>query len=274
MSDNLDAEAIDRLVELGRNSAGPQTVAGGNIPYVVVPGNYRIQPVGDLIFNEHSERPERIRANVAVLDTVSFAEYWKKFADSDSRIFSYEPELSVTGVIDYHQGPGQPRWGHHRLTLTLRKSEEWTAWVNKNDYKFDQMGFAEFLEQNGLAIIEPSPATMMEIARDLEGKKEVEFGSGVRTDSGQIRFKYSETVKASMANGQIEVPERFKLAMPVFIGGGTMDIEALLRYRINSGKLTLWYSLIRPEAIMRHAFNNSRNAIAEMLEVEILNGKP
>ncbi len=50
-------------------------------------------------------------------------------------------------------------------------------------------------------------------------------------------------------------------------------MDALLRFRVNGGKLVLWYTLIRPEEVMRTAFIAARNVIAEKLGVDVINGQ-
>jgi len=190
-------------------------------------------------------------------------------------VFAFEPEIKVIAVLDYHgAAEGGPRWGQHRVTLMLRKSEEWIRWTNANNKHFDQAGFAEFLEQNAIDITTPDPAAMMDVARDLQATTEVEFGAGTRMQDGQVRFKYTETTKATVGAGQIQVPERFTLTLPVFIGGERVKMEALLRFRVKDCKLVIWYTLVRPEETIRSAFLAARNKIAETLKITIINGTP
>ena len=137
-----------------------------------------------------------------------------------------------------------------------------------------QQGFAEFLEQNSLDITKPSPSAMVEVANDLQATTDVEFGSGLRQQDGQVRFKYTETVRATVGAGQLAVPERFTIQIPAFVGGERVSMDALLRFRVKEGKLTFWYTIIRPEEVIRAAFAGARNAIATDLGIKILNGTP
>ena len=274
MSDGLSKETLLELVKLGRQAVNAQEVPDGNTPYAVIPDDCKVEDLSRFRYNDHAARPERIRANVNVLDVQSFAEYYRAYADAASRVFAFEPEAKVVAILDYHEDGKSPRWSQHRLTLNLRKSDEWNVWVARNNKQFTQMEFAEFLEQNGMDIVDPSPASMVEVARDLEAKSEVEFGGGARTSNGQIRFKYSETIKGSMANGAMEVPEQFRIGIPVFLGGEIVQLAALLRYRVQNGKLVLWYTLVRSDAAVREAFLAARDDIAEAIEVTIINGVP
>ncbi len=276
----INTETIKELVRLGRLTAGPQVVPGGNVPYVIVPDGCTAQPLPDLVYNEyerHEAQPKRIIGTISVLDPESFVQYFGDFSNPDSRIFAYEPESKVIGILDYHEnheseGP-KPHWCQHRVALTLRHSEPWKAWTAQNNKHVTQQQFAEFLEQNAFDIIRPSPAEIMEVARDLQATTEVEFGGGVRSN-GAMNFKYTETTKATVGAGQLSVPERFTIQIPCYVGGFVVPMDALLRFRLKEGKLEIWFSLIRPDEVARQAFIGSRDQIAKTLSIDILNGTP
>ena len=92
-------------------------------------------------------------------------------------------------------------------------------------------------------------------------------------NDGQVRFKYTETTKSSVGASQLAVPERFTVGLPAFVGGVPVPMEALLRFRVKEGHLTLWYTLIRPEEVIRQAFLAARDSIAAKLGTTIINGE-
>jgi uncharacterized protein YfdQ (DUF2303 family) len=271
MSDELNSEAIQSIIELSRSTGEPQQI--GNLAYAVIPKDAQLVTLEKFLYNEHAAKPERTKANVSVLDPASFIEYFALYRTPQSRVFAFEPTISVLGVIDYHEAQSAA-WCQHRVTLNLRQSEQWKAWTARNNKQMTQTEFAEFLEQNAVDIVQPSPASVIEVARELEAKTEVEFGSGVRTQDGQFRFRYSEQIKATVGGGQVEVPERFIVSIPVFIGGQDIQLEALLRFRCKDAKLVFWYTLVRPEETIRQAFFAAREQIAAALNVVIINGTP
>lgn len=274
---SLDGTAIQELVGLGAQRGEIRIIDGvkGALPFVVIPSDHKVQPLSDLIYHPNQEFPVRKKANVRVLDGPSFCEYFKLFSDEDSRIFADETRASVVAILDYHhKGENQPRWGEHRVTLSLQFSEQWQRWTQASGKKMTQEEFAEFLEQNGIDISDPTPAAMMDVARDLQAKTDVEFGSGLRTQSGQVQLTYSETVKATVGKGNIEVPDRFKVFIPVYVSGESVFLNALLRFRINQGKLTFWFDLVRKEDAQRRAFVDVRDRIARELAVMVINGSP
>ncbi len=275
-----NAETIDRIQQLVTLKQPAFLPPGGNVPVVVVPDGYTVESLEKFVFNNHAARPERIVQTVKVLDQSSFIEYYRKFSDSESRTFAYEPDRSVTSVLDYHESANvdqnmisEPRYGAHKLVLSLRHSEEWNIWTGQNNKAMTQQQFAEFLEQYSGGIIDPDPAHMREVADDLQMHSEVDFHSGNRQRDGQQRFGYTETIKSTTKNGELAVPEQFNVNLAVFIGGARIPMKALLRTRLKEQKLSFFYTLIRPEEVMRQAFTAARDEIEIELDLKIINGQ-
>lgn len=257
--ENLNKEAIAAIVDLALKSTGPQMAPGANVPFVLEqtqPGMTKARVMPELIWNEHSAAPQRIKQMIAVGDVVSFLEYWTMFHDPNSRVFAAEAESQICALLDYHaSGEGNsPRWGSHLLVLAPTLSEEWTAWTGNNNKSLTQQQFAEFLEQNCMDVTTPSPADMVDIANDLQATTQIDFGSSQRQSSGQVQLKYVETVKTTTGSSAIDVPERFKISIPVFVGGEKVPMEAFLRFRPKDGKVSFYYTLIRPYEVKRVAF--------------------
>lgn len=268
-------ETVQSLIELGRQTAGPQAIQqvdGIPVPFIIVNG--KVQTLPELVWNEHAKAPERIKAGVTVLDPQSFCEYYRLFADKGSRVFADETRQQVQSVLDYHEA-GDPRWGQHRLTLALRQSEEWKTWTARNNKVMTQQEFAEFLEQNAVDITTPSSAAIREIAEDLEVTVDVDFASAQKQAGGKVNFRYTETTKTTVSGGkQITVPDEFVVGIPAFVGGQRVPMQVLLRYRVKEQKLVFFYTLIRPEEVIRQAFLAARDGIASSLEIVIINGAP
>jgi uncharacterized protein YfdQ (DUF2303 family) len=266
---------MQEAVHLGQLIGEPKDIGG--IQFVVVPNDCRIESLEKFQHSDYADRPHRKKGVVTVLDAASFINYYQLFSDEHSRVFADETKSQVLAVLDYHGiGENAPRWGQHRVRLDLRHSEEWKRWVGRNGQarKMSQMEFAEFVEDNTPDIVEPSAATMLEMARTLQAKTDVDFSSAIRTNNGQVQLKYSETVKGTYGSGQVDIPEEFKISIPVYVGTPRVTIRARLRYRLNAGKLSIWYDLLRPEAIERDAFMGTLEAIKDGIGVSIINGNP
>lgn len=271
-------ETVQSLIELGRQTAGPKTVetfSGSKVPYFIHQGKVTLCP--EIVFNSHAERPERLTGTVTVVDPASFCEYFNLFSDGNSRVFADEATSSVLAVLDYHESGTQPapRYAQHRLKLGLQPSEEWKIWTGGNNKRLNQQQFAEFLEQYAVDITTPAPAAIREIAEDLEATVEVEFASAQKMAGGKVNLKYTETTKTTVSGGkQIQVPDAFKISIPVYVGANRQPVDVLLRYRIEQQKLMFFYTLVRPDEIRRTAFIEARTQIANALELTIINGVP
>lgn len=280
MADNkpvMDDLAIHSIVKLAQSAeVKTHKVEGGAVPFVVIPGDSKVEYLDKCFSDTHALSPKRIKDKVSVFDPESFIEYYNQFSDENSRTFADEKESTVVTVIDYHGAKtGAPRWGGHRLTLTMRLSEQWAIWTARNNQSFTQQQFAEFLEQNSSDITKPDPALMVDIARDLEGTIDAQFAGGVRNDNGQFMFRYSEDIKTKVGgNDKVQIPTKFTITIPPYVGGASVNVEVLMRFRLKDGKLTFFYTLVRPNDHLRTAFALSRRAIADALKVTIINGTP
>lgn len=275
-SEALSEKTLKELVRIGQMTGEPKQVAG--IPFAVIPDDCKLEDLTKFRFNQYAERPHRAIGTAAVLDAASFIEYYTLFSDENSRVFADETTSKVLAVLDYHGAgsEGGPRWGQHRVRLDLRSSPEWSTWINRNGvaHKMTQMEFAEFIEDNTPDIREPSAATMLEMARSLQAKTDVDFSSAIRTNNGQVQFKFTESIKGTYGSGNVEIPEQFIVGIPVYVGSPRVAITARLRYRLNSGKLSIWYDLLRHEAVEREAFLSALDGIKGALNVTIINGVP
>jgi uncharacterized protein YfdQ (DUF2303 family) len=275
MPEAITEKTLKEALKLGQQIGEPKSVGGVN--YAVIPSDSKIQSLEMFQHSDYAERPHRKKGTVKVLDAASFIEYYGLFSDEHSRVFADETKSRVLAVLDYHgTGENAPRWGQHRLTLDLRYSEEWAAWTGRNGQarKMTQVEFAEFMEDNAPDIVNPNAATMLEMARTLQAKTDVDFSSAVRLNNGQVQLKYTEQIKGTYGNGNVDIPEEFTIAIPVYVGTPRVTIRARLRYRLVSGKLFIWYDLLRPSDVERNAFIGVLDTIKDGLKVNVINGEP
>lgn len=264
---------VAELVDLGRK---PVTVDGGTHPVLIVPDGHKVVPLADVVYNEHRDHPERKTGNVLVSDAASFTRYWDLFHDEDSQAFADRDSATVLAILDYHHASSErkARWKKHQCTLKLRQTEEWQKWTGNNNKSKNQEDFAEFLEDNAPDIIKPDSATFIEAARDLKETREVNFQSKVNPVSGAVQFTYVDQASGKIGSQNMEIPDRFTISIPIFDGMPRVEISARLRYRIQSGKLSLWYSLHRADAKERDAFTAVVSDIAKAIGKAVFMGKP
>jgi uncharacterized protein YfdQ (DUF2303 family) len=234
-------------------------------PFIVLP-NGVVQSL-----EQFAEKPRRHRGRITLRDADSFVQYVNRFASPQSVIFadSSPDKLTFTAVIDYHEPDGDAAWWDHQARLQLVPTEAWKRWQAKNGQKMTQVEMAQFLEDHIPDIAQPSGALIVEIARTLESKKAVDFKSEVRLQDGQHQILYAETINNVAKNGSVQIPETFTLGIQPFEGSAKYALEVRFRFRINGTTLVMWYDLLRPEDMVRDAFNQTREVVEKALEQDI-----
>ena len=228
-------------------------------PFVVAPNDYQVKDL-----EKFNAAPSRIIKLLKVLDEKSFIAYFNKFSNLDSLIIFDNDNFRVCGIID-SDGTDNPRWGEHKVVYSCPQSKQWKEWVGHKS-KMDQTTFAEFIERNLQDFVSPSGTEMLELATKFNVIRTVNFRSAKRLQSGEFEFQFSEENQS----GSINVPEKFAIGIVPFKNGTAYSIEARLRYRLNSGSLSLWYELINEEDVLEAAFNDITETITKETGESIL----
>ena len=242
-------------------------------PFVVLPTGYSVHDLEKTL-----PAPIRKRGKVTMNDAVSFVDYFN-LHDSESRIYGQVTPPKFVGVLN-DNGQACTGWGDHRVTYDCPLSKEWQQWKGFSGQPRDQIAFSEFIEANTLDITsqaegEPSGADMLEVATNFKAQKKVNFASGQRLANGGVNFVFQEEVNGTAGEkGQIKVPEVFWIGIPVFEGGAPYRIECKLRYRLNDGKLTMWFEMVRDHKVLEAAFMDIWEEIATGTSTKIWRGTP
>lgn len=269
--------------ELAACNQGGYQFAG--TPGFILPEGYEFHELSHLL-----PAPTRKKGTTTLNDAESFISVVNdQKAESRTRLFSTINPPTFTAVFN-HIGD-EPGWGDHKAKYNAPISVEWGAWVQIDKKKLDQVEMAQFLESNLVDIVfipkadktaeapeevgSPDGATMLEICRTLQAKKDVEFKSAVRLGDGSTQFTYNEEVRGSAANGNLSIPEQFSIGVPVFENGQKYRVDVRFRYRIGQGgDLTMWLELVRPHKVIEDAVKQLREHIAKETSLPILNGTP
>jgi len=248
----------------------PRLGAGDVEPYAVVPVGHTLEGLARFI----PEKPRRTRQTVKLSDLRSFVVYVARFRDPErSLIYTQEARLTATAILD-HPAPGQPDWGQHRAVFTLTPTPAWTAWLGVNGRRFGQVEFAEWVENHLPDIADPTGGVLLEMVKQLDIRKAVQFESSIRLDNGQTQLTYVETVTGSQAKSTATIPETFILGLIPFEGADQYKLTARLRYRLTEGKVALWFELLRPGDVVRDAWSRVVEQIGAAGAVPILGGEP
>lgn len=202
--------------------------------------------------NDLTPLPDHIRQGVTVQTLDSLIEYVNRFRTSDTLLFADMASNRIVGAIDYHSPEKAQRFAH-TVIMDLPHSEEWKLWTGIDGKLMTQLEFARFLEENAADIETPSAADLLEAIQDIRSIRKADFRQEIRTSLENESFEYVVENDVSNAKG-LEVPRKFGLRLPVYFGGQTVSLYALLRYSIDDGKLALGVKLHRKEYVRQAEF--------------------
>jgi len=244
------------------------------MPFVIVPKDCDLKSLEHLL---QRDVPKRRTASVTLYDPDSFAGYVNAFKVPETRLFADIQQRTILAIVDYHEGgaAGKARWGSHRATLTLRATVPWATWSDQNGKPMTQAAFAAFIEDNLVDVASPDGSVVLAVSRSMEATKGLKFSSDTRLDNGQVQFAYHETVDgaARINERRVPIPPEFILALAPFEGAEPYKVTARLRYRIQDGKLQMWFDLLRPQRIVEDAFGKVLETVGVATGSVILRGQ-
>ncbi|MFP4240076.1 MAG: DUF2303 family protein [Rhodosalinus sp.] len=217
--------------------------------------------------------PPYAKARVTVDDAESLIRYANRFAGRRSLLLADFDGLRVTAQLDWHgsnEDSCDPGPCAHTATLKLRESEEFRRWNEVQGALHEQMAFAEFLDENASDITDPEPAVFLEIARDLEATQGVIFKAGTRLQTGERHLTYETETHVK---GDMKVPTRFTLSIPLFQGEAPVDIEASFRFRPQQSGLKLGFVWRRVEYQRQAVFAAVAHRVSEATGLPVMLGR-
>lgn len=267
-----EAQTIaDLATEAARQPALIEAADGRK--FLVTPASMQVKEVLDDPYGMIVPAPVRIKQAVTVQTVDSLVEYVNRFKTDNTVLFADIGANSILASVDYH-GPKDAAHLDHSAKLVLPMSEEWKTWTQISGRMHEQAEFARFLEENAPDVATPTGAELLEVCRDLQAVRKADFKRVVRTAGDDERFEYTESTEASSKKGDVEVPTKFLLSIPVYFDRSPVSVPAFLRWRLNDGSLTLGIALHRAEYIRQAEFKQIVLDVAERTERPAVFGRP
>lgn len=243
----MDADTVNLISRLGDE---PRLQEFGEKQFAFVPQGWSVHDVSQFL-----APPARIKQKVELLNLPSLVDYVNAYKGDSTVVFADESQALYDVVIDYHGKAGSRGEKDHVARYTCPQSDQWKAWIGQNgpERKQTQADFGKFIEANLVDIVRPPGADMLQIALSLQVHKSAKFESDLRLDNGQTQFGYTEEIRGTQKGGSLAIPDMFQLGLQVFIDGDAYALDARLRYRLDDGKLWMWYELVRPNDVYRTA---------------------
>lgn len=246
-------------------------------PFVVVPEGYCVKDL-----ERHLPAPTRKTASVIVTDSPSFILYTKKHGSLDECVIyaAIDSEASMCNLVAVvnDNGSDAPNWRDHRCTFAPKLAVEWSRWIKFNRKSMPQTEFGTFLEENlpDIATVPgmPTGAEILQMALAFDATSNKRFRSKTNLQSGGYSIEFVDE-ENNDTRETMKVFERFTIGIPVFDGSANAyPVEARLKYREQSGKLSFWYELIRQDRVFKSAVSDELAAIREATGFPIVFGHP
>ncbi len=234
----------------------------GDATFLVLPPGYTHENVTANMENA-ALQPLRKKGIVAMGDVPSLLQYMK---DQDAAALAYvyaDPDArTVTAVFNDQRGTATPGWRDHRAVFKAEYTPEFTQWLLNDKKQFTQTEFAEFIEDNFADLAGDDAGLLLNVATTIAATTGINFASARRLQDGQTQLTYNETIDATAgADGQLKIPQKFKLGMRIFKNGEGYALNARLKYRLNGGSVKFFYELERPERAVEDAFTGYVNQV-------------
>lgn len=273
--DHIDGGTADLISRLATTASQGTKIAPGEHRTFMVPDGYHLEDTRPELEPLKPLSPRRVIGTTVLHTPDALVGYVTEHNSSmQATVYADMPRLRLTAVLnDDHDG--DPDWRDHRAVVDLRPTPEWEAWTKADGRLMAQEDFSEFLEQHAHEVISPDAATMIEVARTFEAKRDVQFRRAISPQSGAVEVQYDETIDGRAGRGSITVPDEFTIVASPFYGAAPLEVRARFRYRLRDGHLGVGYSLLHVDRLMDDTFNDLVGRLLEDLEiVPVLRGEP
>lgn len=276
------ANVDGRVAHLGKDN---------DIPVGLVPAGMKLDVLKGVLETEdaRAQRPRRLKGSATFTELDSFIAHVNAFKDPDTVIFADTADVQLTAVLNYHHsnakggndavGDDRARWADHRSVYACPLSEAWERWTGLDGTPMRQEAFAQFIEDNMVDLANPeegdnglfpSPAAVLEMARNLSIKINGEFSKSINPTTGEATL----INKTEHGPTSTKIPRAFLLKLAVFEAGVMYRVEARLRFSLADGRPTFSYALYQAEAIKRDAFGSVRAEVAKGTTLPVYAGAP
>lgn len=221
--------------------------------------------------------PPRIKQTVTVDTRDSLVAYANRFSCPRSILIANIDLGTIEAHLDWHgdnADTAEPLGAGadlHRAKLLLRDSEEFKRWNAFEGELHDQVVFASFLEENSVDVIDPEPAVLIEISRDLEVTQGATFKSSNRLENGDRKFTYETETRVK---GEVQVPREFRVSIPLYAGEEPVELRCALRFRPSGDGLKLGFEWRRVEYQRLAHFQQIATAAADETGLPVFYGRP
>jgi len=256
------AEVLPKAALLGAVPA-PAGIDGLSILHYSVPKGSEVKEL-KIDLEPLLPNPRATRAHAKMAGPADFLAYVERHKQPRTMVWcDFNPQdfrVKFLAVFDEHYS-GLAGWRRHTAELDPLMSAEWKVWKGNDKKAMPQIQFAEFIQEHddninssdeSVARGFPTSLAMLKMATEFVHNEERVLKSTTRLQSGGTRLTYVADADAGTTEA-MEVFEKFQLGIPVFHGAGAWGMTARLKYRVNAGKVSFHYELVRADRVHESA---------------------
>jgi uncharacterized protein YfdQ (DUF2303 family) len=199
--------------------------------------------------------PARKSGQIQLSTIPSFISLVNEQKTAASRMFAKISERvgepsTISCTFNFHEaGAGAAGWQDYQAVLQLTPSVKFGTWTTVSGELHEQEPFAEFLKDNRLDIIDPSGADILKLVMDLEMTSEARAVGKTPTNAGMV-LSFEDKTKANLT-----IPDKIRLAIPLFKGAERTLVEAEFRVRLAGGKILCGVRLLGVDQAIKDALD-------------------
>lgn len=208
----------------------------------------------------------------------SLIAYVGEFSAADARAYvdALIPMDGVTVKVIVNAATGTAPLENelHTAECLVKLDRDFSEWVQFDRELRAQVDFAEFINDHIDCFRHPDGATMLEVAQTMRIHTNADFSSKVNLTNDAINLKFQEEIDGEAGNGDMRIPDRFTIGIPVFERGSAWEIKGRLRYRVRGGSLSIGYKLHRIDRVFESAVDEDIIAPLEAAGITTYCGQP
>lgn len=260
-------------------------------------------------------QPLRRRGTARMQTLESLIDWANRFKGDTSALFA-NPDMtqpSLTCIANYHDGGGHTTDGReatarhcdHRGIYSFPLSKQWNAWRAVSVKPLDKDELGEFIEENAMDILDPTPAIlskrtsedheswenrMIDLAAQLQGR----FGTlaqllqmsksfqihqasnlsvSTNRDTGEASIQFTD--EHNDAEGRpLQIPNLLMITIPVFESGAPYRMAVRFRYQKTGSQVKFRLQLHNVQRVFDACFDEAIQTAASATDLPLFLGTP
>ena len=253
-------------------------------------------------------QPQRRRGTANLQTLESLIDWANRFKGAASALFADASITSprLTCIANYHEGGAttvdgpEPTARHcdHLGVYSFPLSKQWQTWNNVKDRPLDKDELGEFLEENALDILDPTPAVlsrkpsddheswenrMIELAAHVHGRfgtlaqliglSKSKLSISTNRDTGEASIQFTDEHK-NAEGAPLQIPNLIMITIPVFESGAPYRMAARLRYTKNGSNVKFHVALHNAQRVFDACFDEAITTARDATDLPLFIGEP